>query len=174
MSNYIIIPLTEIILKAGDRVRLVEPEILIERSNNPDIVYNNDNGIYSFESEEDYLSFGTVDVDDEMLTLLYKWDTQEIKSIDKDGDIKFVDIPYTWPKEVILEPVDEKDIPIRNYIDSSKVDYLCIYKDEVDPGVFDSIYAMPHAILSNDGEYVYFYTISQNDVNPSKHLEPEE
>ena len=173
MSNYIIVPLTEVMLKAGDRVRLVEPEVLIERSNS-NIQYHNDNGVYSFELERDFISFGTVDVDDEMLTLLYKWDTQEIESIDADGDIKFVDIPYTWPKEVILEQVDEKDIPIRNYIDSSKVDYLCIYKDEVDHGVFDSICAMPHAILSNDGEYVYFYTISQNDVNPSKHLEPEE
>ena len=173
MSNYIIVPLTEVMLKAGDRVRLVEPEVLIERSNS-DIQYHNDNGIYSFECVGDFLSFKTVDVDDEMLTELYKWDTQEIKSIDADGDIKFVDIPYTWPKEVIFEPVDENDVPIRNYIDSSKVDYLCIYKDEVDPGVFDSICAMPHAVMSNDGEYVYFYTISQNDLNPSKHLKPEE
>ena len=173
MSNYIVIPLTEVMLKAGDRVRLVEPEVLIERSNS-DIQYHNDNGVYSFELERDFISFGTVDVDDEMLTLLYKWDTQEIESIDADGDIKFVDIPYTWPKEVILEPVDENDVSIRNYIDSSKVDYLRIYRDEVDPGVFDSICAMPHAVMSNDGEYVYFYTISQNDVNPSKHLEPEE
>jgi len=51
MSNYIVIKLTEVMLKAGDRVRLVEPEVLIERSNNPDIAYNNDNGIYSFELE---------------------------------------------------------------------------------------------------------------------------
>ena len=175
MSNYIIIPLTEVMLKAGNRVRLVEPEVLIERSNNPDIKYTqNENGIYSFECVGDFLSFNTVDVLDEMLTELYKYDTQEIESIDEDGDIKFIDMGYTWPKEVILEQVDEKDIPIRNYIDSSKVDYLCIYKDEVDAGVFDSICAMPHAILSNDGEHVYFYTISQNDVNPSKHLEPEE
>ena len=173
MNNHIVIPLTEIMLKAGDRVRLVEPEVLIERSNS-DIQYHNDNGIYSFELERDFISFGTVDVDDEMLTLLYKWDTQEIESIDSDGDIKFVDIPYTWPKEVILEPVDEKDVPIRNYIDSSKVDYLRIYRDEVDPGVFDSICAMPHAVMSNDGEYVYFYTISKDNVNPSKHLEPKE
>ena len=172
MSNYIIVPLTEVILKAGDRVRLVEPEVLIERSNS-DIQYHNDNGVYSFESEEDYISFGTVDVNYEMLTLLYKWDTQDIESIDADGDIKFVDIPYTWPKEVILEPVDENDISLKRYVDSSKVDYLRIHKDEVDPVVFDSICAMPHAVMSNDGEYVYFYTISQNDVNPSKHLEPE-
>lgn len=173
MSNYITMPLTEIMLKAGDRVRLVEPEILIERSNS-DIQYHNNNGVYSFELERDFISFGTVDVDDEMLTLLYKWDTQEIKSIDTDGDIKFVDIPYTWPKEVILEPVDENDVSIKRYIDSAKVDYLRIYKDEVDPGVFDSICAMTHAVMSNDGEYVCFYTISQNDVNPSKLLEPEE
>ena len=172
MSNYIVIPLTEVMLKAGDRVRLVEPEVLIERSNS-DIQYHNDNGVYSFELERDFISFGTVDVDDEMLSILYKWDTQEIESIDADGDIKFVDIPYTWPKEVILEPVDENDVSLKNYIDSSKIDYLRIYRDEVDPGVFDSICAMPHAILSkeDDEELVYFYTISQNNVNPSKHLE---
>ena len=65
---------------------------------------------------------------------------------------------------------------MNNYIDSSKVDYVRIYKDEVDPGVFDSICSMPHAVMSKEdnGESVYFYTISQNDVNPSKHLEPEE
>ena len=172
MSNYIVIPLTEVILKAGDRVRLVEPEILIERSNNPDIAYHNDNGIYSFEREGDSISFGTVDVDNEMLTLLYKWDTQEIESIDADGDIKFVDIDYTWPKEVILEPVDENDVSIKRYIDSSKIDYLRIYKDEIDNGVFDLICEMPHAVMSeeDDREYVYFYTISQNDVNPSKQI----
>ena len=169
MSNYIIVPLTEVMLKAGDRVRLVEPEVLIERSNS-DIQYHNDNGVYSFELERDFISFGTVDVDDEMLSILYKWDTQEIESIDADGDIKFVDIPYTWPKEVILEPVDENDISLKRYVDSSKVDYLRIHKDEVDLIVFDSICAMPHAILSNDGELVYFYTISQNNVNPLKQL----
>ena len=174
MSNYIVIPLTEVMLKAGDRVRLVEPEVLIERSNNPDIVYNNDNGIYSFESEEDYLSFGTVDVDDEMLTLLYKWDTQEIESIDADGDIKFVDIPYTWPKEVILEPVDENDISLKRYVDSSKVSYVRIYRDEVGGGAFKLYCNMPHAIISEeeDRASVYFYTISKDNVDPSKHLEP--
>ena len=172
MSNYIIVTLKSTILRAGDRVRLVEPEVLIERSNS-DIQYHNDNGVYSFELERDFISFGTVDVDDEMLTLLYKWDTQEIESIDADGDIKFLDMPYTWPKEVILEPVDENDVSLKNYIDSSKVDYLRIYKDEVDPAVFDSICAMPHAVMSeeDDEELVYFYTISQKDINPSKHLE---
>ena len=174
MSNYIIIPLTEIILKAGDRVRLVEPEVLISRSNNPDIAYHNDNGIYSFKFKGDFISFNSVDIDDEILTELYKWNTQEIESIDADGDIKFVDMDYTWPKEVILEPIDENDVSIRNYIDSFKVDCFRIYRDEVDHAVFDSICAMPHAVMSNDGEYVYFYTISQNDVNPSKHLESEE
>ena len=174
MSNYITMPLTEIMLKAGDRVRLVEPEVLIERSNNPDIAYHNNNGVYSFNSNYDYLYFKSCDVDDEMLTELYKWDTQEIESIDADGDIKFVDMDYTWPKEVILEPVDENDVPIKRYIDSLKIDCVRIYRDEVDIGVFDSICAMPHAVMSNDGEYVYFYTISQNDVNQSKHLEPEE
>lgn len=173
MSNYITMPLTEIILKARDRVRLVEPEVLIERANNYQIEYKQDeNGIYSFNSDDHCLYFKSCYVLEEMLNELYKWDTQEIESIDVDGDIKFVDMDYTWPKEVILEQVDEKDIPIRNYIDSSKVDYICIYKDEVDPGVFDSICAMPHAILSKEDneEYVYFYTISQNDVNPLKQL----
>ena len=172
MSNYIIMPLTEIMLKAGDRVRLVEPEMLIERSNS-DIQYHNNNGVYSFELERDFISFGTVDVDDEMLTLLYKWDTQEIESIDTDGDIKFVDIPYTWPKEVILEPVDENDVSLKNYIDSSKVDYVRIYKDEVDYNTFLDYCSMPHAVLSkeDDGNSVYFYTVSQQNINPDKHLE---
>lgn len=174
MNNHIIVTLTEVMLKAGDRVRLVEPEVLIERSKNQNIAYHNDNGIYSFELEEDCLSFGTVDVDDEMLTLLYQCDTQEIESIDADGDVKFVDISYAWPKEVILEPVDENDISIRNYIDSSKVDYLRIHKDEVDYNTFLDYCSMPHAVVSNDKESVYFYTISQSNINPSKHLEPEE
>ena len=145
---------------------------MIERSNS-DIQYHNDNGVYSFELERDFISFGTVDVDDEMLSILYKWDTQEIESIDVDGDIKFVDIPYTWPKEVILEPVDENDISIQSYIDSSKIDYVRINKDEINYDIFLNYCSMPHAVLSNDKESVYFYTISQNDVNPSKHLEPE-
>ena len=173
MSNYIIIPFTEIMLKAGDRVRLVEPEVLIERSNNPGIAYHNDNGIYSFECERDFISFETVDVDDKMLTELYKCGTQEIESIDEDGDIRFVDIPYTWPKEVILELVDENDdISIRKYIDSSKIDYVRINKDEVDYNAFLNYCSMPHAVISSDGESVCFYTISQSNVNPSKHLEP--
>ena len=172
MNNYIIIPLTEIMLKAGDRVRIVEPDVLIERSNNPDIAYNNDNGNYSFELEEDSISFNTVDVYDEMLTELYKWDTQEIESIDADGDIKFVDMQYTWPKEVILEPVDEKDVPLKNYIDSSKVDYVRINKDEVDYDTFLNYCSMPHAVVSNNKESVCFYTVSQDNVIPSKHLEP--
>ena len=118
MSNYIIIPLTEVMLKAGDRVRLVEPEVLIGRANNYQIEYKQDeNGVYSFSLDDNYLRFKSCDVLDEMLTELYKWDTQDIESIDKDGDIRFVDIPYTWPKEVILEPVDENDKPIRSYID---------------------------------------------------------
>ena len=177
MNNTIAIPLTEVILKAGDRVRLVEPEVLIARSNNPDITYyHNDNGIYSFGWEEYSISFGSIDVDDKMLTLLSKWDTQEIASIDSNGDIKFVDIPYTWPKEVILEQVDENDIALNTYIDSSKVDYIRIYKDEVGYDAFLNYCSMPHAVVSkeDDGESVYFYTISQNDVNQSKHLEPEE
>ena len=174
MSNHITIPLTKIILKAGNRVRLVKPEILIERSNNPDIAYHNDNGVYSFELEVDYLLFKSCDVLDEMLTELYKWDTQDIESIDADGDIKFVDMPYTWPKEVILEPVDENDVSIKNYIDSSKIDYIRIYRDEVGGGAFKLYCNMPHAIISEeeDRASVYFYTISKDNVNPSKHLEP--
>ena len=176
MNNYITIPLTTTTLKAGDRVRLVEPEVLIERSNNKYIEYNNDNGVYSFNSDDDCLHFSTIEVYDEMLTELYKWDTQEIESIDVDGDIKFVDMDYKWPKEVILKQVDENDVSMSNYIDSSKVDYVRIYKDEVDYNTFLDYCSMPHAILSKEdnGESVYFYTISQNDVNQSKHLEPEE
>ena len=170
MNNYIIFPLKSTILRAGDRVRLVEPEVLIERSNNPDIAYHNDNGIYSFEWEGDSISFKTGDVNDEMLTLLSQWDTQEIESIDSDGDIKFVDIEYTWPKEVILEPVDENDASIVNYIDSSKVSYVRIYKEEIDYNTFLDYCSMPHSVLSEDKESVYFYTISQNNVNPLKHL----
>ena len=175
MSNYITIPLTEIILKAGDRVRLVEPEVLIERSNNPDIEYHNENGVYLFNSNDDCLYFKSCNVDDEMLTELYKWDTQEIESIDAYGYIKFVDIPYPWPKEVILEPVDENYNSLTKYIDSSKVDYVRIYRDEVGGGAFQIYCKMPHAIVSesDDRASVCFYTISQQDVNPSKHLEPE-
>ena len=119
MSNHIAIPLTKIILKAGDRVRLVKPEVLIERAiNNYQIEYKQDeNGAYSFNSDDNYLYFKSCDVLDEMLTELYKWDTQEIESIDADGDIKFVDMDYTWPKEVILEPVDENDVSLKNYVD---------------------------------------------------------
>ena len=176
MSNHIIIPLTEVVLKAGDRVRLVEPEVLIARSNNPYIVYHNDNGIYSFDSEDDYLSFNSINVNDEKLTCLYEWDTQEIESIDEDGDIQFVDMPYIWPKEVILEAVNNDDISLSKYIDSSKVDYVRIYKDEVGGGAFKLYCNMPHAIISEeeDRASVYFYTISKDNVNPSKHSEPEE
>ena len=174
MNNYIVIPLTEAILKAGDRVRLVEPEILIERSKS-DIKYTQDhNGIYSFEFKNDFIFFKTSQVIDKMLTELYKWDTQEIESIDEDGDVKFIDMPYIWPKEVILEPVDENDVSIKRYIDSSKIDYVRIHKDEIDYNVFLNYCSVPHAVVSNDKESVYFYTISQSNVNPSKHLEPEE
>ena len=169
MSNYIIMPLTEIMLKAGDRVRLVEPEVLIERSNS-DIAYHNDNGVYSFNSDDHCLYFKSCDVLEEMLNELYKWDTQEIESIDADGDIKFVDIEYTWPKEVILEPVDENDVSLKNYIDSSKVSYVRIYKEEIDYNTFLDYCSMPHSVLSEDKESVYFYTISQNNVNPLKQL----
>lgn len=174
MSNYITMPLTEIMLKAGDRVRLVEPEVLIARSNNPDINYTNDNGVYSFDSKDDYLSFNSVDVNNNMLTLLYKYDTQEIKLIDKDGDIKFIDMPYTsWPKEVILEAVNTDDIALSRYIDSSKVDYVRIYKDEVGYDAFLNYCSMPHAVLSkeDDGNSVFFYTVSQQNINTDKHLE---
>ena len=174
MSNHIVIPLTEIMLKAGDRVRFVEPEVLIERANNYQIEYKQDeNGVYSFNSDDDCLYFKSCDVLEEMLNELYKWDTQDIESIDADGDIKFVDIEYTWPKEVILEPVDENDVSIRNYIDSSKIDYVRIYRDEVGGGAFKLYCNMPHAIISEEEDRVsvYFYTISKDNVNPSKHLE---
>lgn len=175
MNNHIVIPLTQVVLKAGDRVRLVEPELLIERANNYQIEYKQDeNGVYSFNSDDDCLCFKSCDVLDEMLTELYKWDTQDIESIDKDGDIKFVDMPYTWPKEVILEQVDENDKPIRSYVDSSKIDYVRIYRDEVGGGALKLYCKMPHAIISEeeDRASVYFYTISKDNVNPSKHLEP--
>ena len=170
MSNHITIPLTEVMLKAGDRVRLVEPEVLIARSNNSDISYENNNGIYSFKMSAYYISFKSCDVLDEMLTELYKCDTQEIESIDVDGDIKFVDMDYTWPKEVILEPVDENDISLKRYVDSSEVSYVRIYKEEIDYNTFLDYCSMPHSVLSEDKESVYFYTISQNNVNPSKQL----
>ena len=174
MSNYIVLPLTEVILKVGDRVRLVEPEMLIARANNYQIEYKQDeNGIYSFNSDDDCLYFKSCDVDEEMLNELYKWDTQDIESIDADGDIKFVDIDYTWPKEVIFEPVDENDVSIKSYIDSSKIDYVRIHKDEIDYDTFLNYCSMHHAVVSKDKESVYFYTISQSNVNPSKHLEPE-
>ena len=175
MSNYIVIPLTEITLRAGDRVRLVEPEILIARSNNSDIPYEFNNGKFEFTNHDTEISFNNLDVNEEILNILYEWDTQEIESIDKDGDIKFCDIPYTWPKEVIFEPVDENDKPIRSYIDSSKIDYVRIYRDEVGGGAFQIYCKMPHAVVSESDERasVCFYTISQNDINPSKHLEPE-
>lgn len=177
MSNHIIIPLTEVMLKAGDRVRLVEPEVLIERANNYQIEYKQDeNGVYSFNLDDNYLHFKSCDVLEEMLNELYTWDTQEIESIDADGDVKFLDMPYTWPKEVILEPVDENDKPIRSYIDSSKIDYVRIYRDEVGGWAFKLYCKMPHAIISEeeDRASVYFYTISKDNVNPSKHSEPEE
>ena len=171
MNNHIVIPLTKIILKAGDRVRLVEPEVLIERANNYQIEYKKDeNGVYSFNSDYEWLSFKSCDVLDEMLTELYKCDTQEIESIDDDGDIKFVDIPYTWPKEVILEPVDENDISLKRYVNSSEVSYVRIYKEEIDYYTFLDYCSMPHSVLSEDRESVYFYTISQNNVNPLKQL----
>ena len=177
MSNHIIIPLTKVVLKAGDRVRLVEPEVLIERANNYQIEYKQDeNGVYSFNSNDDCLHFKSCDVLEEILNELYTWDTQEIESIDADGDVKFLDMPYTWPKEVILEPVDENDKPIRSYIDSSKIDYVRIYRDEVGGGAFKLYCNMPHAIISEeeDRASVYFYTISKDNVNSSKHSEPEE
>lgn len=164
-----------VILKAGDRVRLVEPEVLISRSNDSDIKYEKlEDGTYLFIGYISAVSFKSTDVADYMLNILSKYDTQEIASINDDGDIKFYDIPYTWPKEVILEVVDEDDLSLSKYIDSSKIDYVRIYKNEVGTGIFECYCQMPHAIISNDNESVYFYTISQNDVNPSKHLEPEE
>lgn len=163
-----------VILKAGDRVRLVEPEVLISRSNNSDIKYEKlEDGTYLFNGYICAVSFKSTDVSEHMLNILSKYDTQEIESIDDDGDIKFCDIPYTWPKEVILEAVDENDIALNTYIDSSKVDYVRIYKDEVDYNTFLDYCSMPHAVLSteDDGNSVYFYTVSQQNINPNKHLE---
>ena len=163
-----------VILKAGDRVRLVEPEVLASRASNSDnISYTIQDGSCKLEYEDDELYFDNAIVNEDMLTLLLGLDTQEIESIDDDGDIKFYDIPYTWPKEVILEAVDENDIALNKYIDSSKVDYVRIYKDEVDYNTFLDYCSMPHAVLSkeDDGNSVYFYTVSQQNISPDKHLE---
>ena len=175
MNNTITIPLTTTTLRAGDRVRLVEPEVLISRSNDSDIKYEKlEDGTYLFIGYISAVSFKSTDVSEHMLNVLSKYDTQEIAAIDEDGDIQFVDMPYIWPKEVILEAVNNDDISLSKYIDSSKVDYVRIYKDEVGTGIFECYCQMPHAVISNDNESVYFYTISQNDVNPSNHLEPDE
>lgn len=161
-----------VILKAGDRVRLVEPEVLISRSNDSDIKYEKlEDGTYSLNGYISAVSFKSTDVSEHMLNILSKYDTQEIAAIDDDGDIKFYDTPYTWPKEVILEAVDKNDIALNTYIDSSKVDYVRIYKDEVDYNTFLDYCSMPHAVLSKDKESVYFYTVSQQNINPNKHLE---
>lgn len=64
----------------------------------------------SFEIAEDYISnlpedwelaFSTCDITKPMLSELDKWEDNQIASIDEDGDIKFEDIPWTWPVEVI-------------------------------------------------------------------------
>ena len=177
MNNTITIPLTTTTLRAGDRVRLVEPEILISRSNDSDIKYEKlEDGTYLFIGYISAVSFKSTDVTDYMLNILSKYDTQEIASIDEDGDIKFVDIPYTWPKEVILEVVDEDDLSLSKQIDSSMIDYVRIYKDEVGYDAFLNYCSMQHAVVSkeDDGNSVYFYTVPQQNINPSKHLEPEE
>lgn len=173
MNNTTTIYTRPIILKVGDRVRLVEPEVLISRSTNKDnISIDLVDGKFLFEFEDDELYFSFADVNQEMLNELSKWDTQEIAQIDSDGDIKFEDIPWTWPKEVVLELVDENDNPI-NIVDSSIVSYVRIYKDEVGDEAFSDYCLMPHSVLSKEdnGNSVYFYTISQNNIDPSKHLE---
>ena len=58
----------------------------------------------------------------------------------------------------------------KNYIDSSEVSYVRIYKEEIDYNTFLDYCLMPHSVLSEDKESVYFYTISQNNVNPLKQL----
>ena len=173
MNNTTTIYTRPIILKVGDRVRLVEPEVLISRSNDSDVSYEKlEDGTYCFNGSLDAISFNSADVNQEMLNELSKWDTQEIAHIDSDGDIKFADIPWTWPKEVVLELVDENDNTM-NIVDSSIVSYVRIYKDEVGEKAFSDYCLIPHAVLSKEdnGNSVYFYTISQNNIDPSKHLE---
>ena len=173
MNNTTTIYTRPIILKVGDRVRLVEPEVLISRSNDSDVSYEKlEDGAYCFNGSLDAISFNSADVNQEMLNELSKWDTQEIAHIDSDGDIKFADIPWTWPKEVVLELVDENDNTM-NIVDSSIVSYVRIYKDEVGEEAFSDYCLIPHAVLSKEdnGNSVYFYTISQNNIDPSKHLE---
>lgn len=71
----------------------------------------------SFEIAEDYLdeldddfevAFKTCDVTKEMLEELDAWEDNQIKSIDEDGDIKFEDIPYTWPVDVIRDLAEDQ------------------------------------------------------------------
>ena len=173
MNNTTTIYTRPIILKVGDRVRLVEPEVLISRSNDSDVSYEKlEDGAYCFNGSLDAISFNSADVNQEMLNELSKWDTQEIAHIDSNGDIKFADIPWAWPKEVVLELVDENDNTM-NIVDSSIVSYVRIYKDEVGEEAFSDYCLIPHAVLSKEdnGNSVYFYTISQNNIDPSKHLE---
>lgn len=173
MNNTTTIYTRPIILKVGDRVRLVEPEVLISRSNDSDVSYEKlEDGAYCFNGSLDAISFNSAYVNQEMLNELSKWDTQEIAHIDRDGDIKFADIPWAWPKEVVLELVDENDNTM-NIVDSSIVSYVRIYKDEVGEEAFSDYCLIPHAVLSKEdnGNSVYFYTISQNNIDPSKHLE---
>ena len=173
MNNTTTIYTRPIILKVGDRVRLVEPEVLISRSNDSDVSYEKlEDGAYCFNGSLDAISFNSAYVNQEMLNELSKWDTQEIAHIDSNGDIKFADIPWAWPKEVVLELVDENDNTM-NIVDSSIVSYVRIYKDEVGEEAFSDYCLIPHAVLSKEdnGNSVYFYTISQNNIDPSKHLE---
>ena len=82
-------------LQVGDRVRFLEGfEIELEAK------HTNEHGEWVFE---------TCDITPNMQELISVWDTQEIISIDDDGDLRFYDFDYTWPKEVIKELVNESD-----------------------------------------------------------------
>ncbi len=78
-------------LEVDDYVKLVEPFELID-GRDPD-----ESGDYAFE---------TVDVTPDMLEILAEWDSQTIGEIDEDGDLKFWDIPYTWPQEVVAHIIE--------------------------------------------------------------------
>ena len=59
------------------------------------------------DEEGDY-PFEFCDVTPHMLEMIDEWEDNQIASIDEDGDYKFEDFPYTWPKEVIRGLADDQ------------------------------------------------------------------
>lgn len=83
-------------LTSDSRVRLVEPFELVET--------------FDWRDDPDFkIAFKTCDITYDMLIELEKWDTQDIYSIDENGDIKFYDFEGTWPKETCRHIVDNED-----------------------------------------------------------------